>query len=55
MQESSGHPSSSRTSDEPGRARPTLSDRLFALTAVVWPLIVYAAYLWVAAHELGLR
>jgi len=51
----SDHSSESRTSDEPERRHPTLSERLFALVAVVWPLIVYGAYVWVAARELGPR
>ncbi|MGD8239823.1 MAG: hypothetical protein PVH68_14790 [Armatimonadota bacterium] len=55
MQDSSDYSSSSRAHDEPDLAHPTLVDHLFAVAAVGWPLVVYAAYLWVAIAELWPR
>ncbi|MFQ5810636.1 MAG: hypothetical protein ACE5JM_13550 [Armatimonadota bacterium] len=55
MQDNSEYSSSSRASDDAALAHPTLVDHLFAVAAVGWPLIVYAAYLWVAARELWPR
>ena len=53
MHDGSDHSPPSRISREVEPAHPTLSRLLFTVAAVVWPLIVYAAYLCVAYRELG--
>ena len=55
MHNSAHDPSESSTSHEPERVHRSLGDHLFAVAAVVWPLIVYAAYLCVAFLELSRR
>ena len=54
MDDCCDRPSASPAGRDPDEPRPTISARLFALAAVVWPVIVYAVYLRVAYEALAL-